>query len=205
MHILLLGSTGRVGSHVLRSAVEDGHDVTVLVRSKERLQMKEGLTIIEGDVLDASKLDEAARNADVIVSALSTDKTTTLSESAPLIIDTMKRHDIKRIVTVGTAGILNSRTNPELFRYESPESKRKTTRAAEEHRSVYEVLKETDLDWTIVCPTYLPDGEALGHYRTEQDVLPEDGKKITVGDTADFVYKELFERNHLHKRVGICY
>ncbi|WP_377889788.1 NAD(P)-dependent oxidoreductase [Alkalihalobacillus sp. R86527] len=205
MHILLLGSTGRVGSHILKLAVEDEHEVTVLVRSKERLEIKEGITIVEGDVRDASKLDEAASKADVIVSALSTDKATTLSESTPLIIDTMKKHAIKRIVTVGTAGILNSRTSPKLFRYESPESKRKITRAAEEHRSVYEVLQESNVDWTIVCPTYLPDGEAVGNYRTEEDVLPEDGKKISVGDTANFVYHELLNGHHLHKRVGIAY
>ncbi|MCA0987687.1 NAD(P)-dependent oxidoreductase [Guptibacillus algicola] len=205
MHILLLGSTGRVGSQVLKLAVEDGHDVTVLVRSKERLEVKEGITIVEGDVLNASKLDEAAREADVIVSALSTDKTTTLSESTPLIIDTMKKHNIKRIVTVGTAGILTSKTSKELFRYESPKSKRKTTRAAEEHRSVYEAFLTSNLDWTIVCPTYLPDGEAIGNYRIEENVLPEEGKKISVGDTAHFVYHELLKGEHLQKRVGLAY
>lgn len=205
MRILLLGATGRVGSNILKLAMEDGHEVSVLVRSKEKLNIKEGIKIIEGNVLDPAKVKEAARNADVVVSALSTDKTTTLSESTPIIVEAMQKHDIKRIVTVGTAGILNSRTSSGLFRYESPESRRKTTRAAEEHRKVFDTFQESNLDWTIVCPTYLPDGEAIGEYRTEENFLPEEGKKISVGDTANFVYKELLNGEHIHKRVGIAY
>ena len=76
---------------------------------------------------------------------------------------------------------------------------------AEEHHKVYDMLRESGLDWTIVCPTYLPDGEAVGDYRTLRDLLPEDGTKITVGDTANFSYGELIEGKHIGFRVGIAY
>jgi len=59
-------------------------------------------------------------------------------------------------------GILNSRTESGKLRYQSNESKRKITRAAKEHHKVYELLESADLDWTTVCPTYLPDGEHTG-------------------------------------------
>ena len=205
MRILLLGATGRVGSEVLRLSVSDHDDVTVLVRSPNKLEIKEGITVIEGNVLDEKVLNQAIEGADVVVSALGTDKSTALSESTPLIIQAMKKNNVKRIITVGTAGILRSRTEPALFRYESSESRRKTTRAAKEHRKMYEMLSESNLDWTIVCPTYLPDGPAKGQYRINEEILPEDGREISVGDTAHFVYKELKERHHLYKRVGIAY
>ncbi|MGB8000760.1 MAG: SDR family oxidoreductase [Anaerobacillus sp.] len=205
MRILLLGATGRVGSDVLRLSVADHHDVTVLVRSPNKLEIKEGISIVDGNVLDQERLNQATEGVDVVVSALGTDKSTVLSESTPLIINAMKKNNVKRIVTVGTAGILRSRTEPSLFRYESSESRRKTTRAAEEHRKMYEMLTESGLDWTIVCPTYLPDGPASGQYRTNEEFLPEDGREISVGDTAHFVYQELKESNHLYKRVGLAY
>ena len=93
----------------------------------------------------------------------------------PHIIEAMENEGIQRIITIGTAGILQSRTTPNLLRYQSSESKRKLTRAAEEHHKVYNLLKQSTLEWTIVCPTYLPDGESLGDYRVERDFLPVDG------------------------------
>ena len=50
------------------------------------------------------------------------------------IIDGMKRHHVQRLITIGTAGILQSRLMPDQYRFESAESKRKSTRAAKEHR-----------------------------------------------------------------------
>lgn len=74
-----------------------------------------------------------------------------------------------------------------------------------EHAKVYEMLKESSLDWTIICPTYLPDGTATGVYRTERNVLPEGGTSISVGDTADFLYRELVTGEYVGYRVGLAY
>lgn len=205
MRILILGATGRVGSLIVEHALSDGHDVKVLVRDPGKVQAREGLTINEGNACNAADIRRAAEGHDTVISALNTDKTTTLSESMPLIIEAMREFGIRRIVTIGTAGILQSRTEPELLRYQSNESKRKTTRAAEEHRRVYELLQASELDWTIVCPTYLPDGEAIGGYRAERDRLPEGGEKITVGDTAEFAYGQIEDREYVGCRVGIAY
>ncbi len=205
MNILILGATGRVGSNILRLALSDRHQVTVLARSPEKLPTNSNLTIVEGDVLNEEVVERAAKGVDVIVSALGTDKTTTLSESTPILIRVMKNQRINRIITVGTAGILNSRIEPTLYRFESSESKRKTTRAAKEHLSVYETLSTSDLEWSIICPTYLPDGPAKGEYRVEEDYLPDGGREISTADTAAFVYKELIDGNHSCKRVGIAY
>ena len=47
------------------------------------------------------------------------------------------------------------------------------------------ISEQSKLEWTIVCPTYLPDGERLGKYRTESNYLPEGGIEISVSDTAE--------------------
>ena len=142
---------------------------------------------------------------DVVISALNTDGATTLSESMPHIIEAMENEGIQRIITIGTAGILQSRATPNLLRYQSSESKRKSTRAAEDHHKVYDMLKQSTLEWTIVCPTYLPDGERLGEYRVERDFLPVDGVKIHVSDTAEFTYKQIKSNDYIKSRVGIAY
>jgi uncharacterized protein len=206
LNILILGATGRVGSQIVTYALHDRHHVTVLVRTPEKIQINsENLTIIQGNVLNKNDIVRAMHGIDVVISALNTDGTITLSESMPLIIKAMENEGIQRIITIGTAGILQSRTTPTVIRYQSSESKRKSTRAAEEHHKVYDMLKQSTLDWTIVCPTYLPDGEREGQYRIERNFLPEGGIKISVPDTAEFTYRQIKSSDYVQSRVGIAY
>lgn len=206
MNILILGATGRVGTQILNLALSDQHSVTVLVRNPSKLQHKsDHLHIIEGNVLNPENLSHAVKDIDVVISTLSTDQSTVLSESAPLIIDAMKHEGVTRIISIGTAGILNSRTHSDLLRYESGESKRKLTRAAEEHRHFFTHLKSSGLDWTIVCPTYLPDSDYQGEYRILRDYLPENPSSISVKDTAAFAYSQINSNTYIHARVGLTY
>ena len=206
MNILILGATGRVGSQLVNYALHDKHHVTALVRSPEKIQINnEHVTSIRGNVLNKEDIERAMYGIDVVISTLSTDGAKTLSESMPHIIEAMENEGIQRIITVGTAGILQSRTTPDLLRYQSSESKRKLTRAAEDHHKVYDLLKQSSLHWTIVCPTYLPDGDRLGEYRVERDYLPVDGAKIHVSDTAEFTYKQIYSNKYIQSRVGIAY
>ncbi|RIX59647.1 NAD-dependent epimerase/dehydratase family protein [Paenibacillus nanensis] len=206
MNILILGATGRVGRQILTYALHDRHHVTVLVRTPEKIQINNGnLTVFQGNVLNKDDIARVMQGIDVVISALNTDGTTTLSESMPLIIKAMENEGIKRIITIGTAGILESRTTPNSLRYQSSESKRKSTRAAKEHHIVYDLLKQSTLEWTIVCPTYLPDGERIGRYRIDRNYLPEGGVEISVPDTAAFTYRQINDNDYIKARVGIAY
>ena len=206
MHILVLGATGRVGSRIVSHALANGHVVTVLVRTPDKIQVNDkNLHITQGNVLNKNDIESVMLGVDMVISALNTEGTNTLSESMKLILEAMKKEDIKRIITIGTAGILQSRVTPSLLRYQSSESKRKSTHAAQEHQRVFDMLTCSEVEWTIVCPTYLPDGECTGKYRVERSFLPEGGTVITVGDTAEFTYQQIKSTKFLKSRVGIAY
>lgn len=206
MNILILGATGRVGSQIVKLALHDGHHVTVLVRTPEKIQITNGkLTIIQGSVLNEDDIVRSIGGIDVVISALNTDGTTTLSDSMPLIIEAMKTEGIQRIITIGTAGILQSRSTPQSMRYQLRKSKDRSVRAAKEHHKVYTMLKQSTLEWTIVCPTYLPDGERIGKYRVDDDFLPEGGTEISVSDTAEFTFSQIKSSDYIKSRVGIAY
>ncbi|MBA2174592.1 NAD(P)H-binding protein [Halobacillus locisalis] len=205
MKIAIFGATGRVGQRVMDYALENQFEVRALVRSHHHMKETPNVEWIYGDAKNAEDVNTTIEGCDLVFSGLSTDKSDTLSQSIPNIIDAMVSEDIQRIVTIGTAGILNSRGEPNKFRFQTSESKKKLTFAAEEHAKVYQALSASHLEWTIVCPTYLPDGDIEGSIRCEKNFLPEDGKKITVGDTAKFAYQELFDKNYVGSRVGVCY
>lgn len=206
MNILILGATGRVGSHMVTYALQDGHHVTALVRTPEKVQpLHANLTILQGNVLNQEDVARAVQGSDVVISALNTDGTSTLTDSMPFIIEAMYDEGIERIITVGTAGILQSGLSPELLRYQSSESKRKSTRAAEEHERAYRLLERSALKWTIVCPTALVNGERLGTYRVRPNILPAGGTEISVADTAEFTYSQIDAGDFIKTRVGIAY
>ncbi|WP_010308710.1 NAD(P)-dependent oxidoreductase [Kurthia senegalensis] len=205
MNITLFGATGRVGAVFLKKCLEEGHHVTVLVRHINTLPSDERLSICVGDAMNYEHVEEAIMSADLVVSALGTDGTTTLTTSMQHMIDSCLKLRISRIVSIGTAGILQSRIEKNKLRYLSVEARRTKTFAASEHAKVYKMLQQSTLDWTIVCPTALPMGERTGIYRVSADFLPEDGMRISVFDTADFTYDVSMNNLYVHKRVGIAY
>ncbi|TXK83862.1 NAD(P)-dependent oxidoreductase [Paenibacillus sp. N3.4] len=206
MRILLLGATGRVGKKILKQALSDQHEVTALVRSPEKVESPpSGLALLQGDACNAAHLQNALRGAEIIISCLGTDGGSVLTTYTPILIAAMQSQAVSRVVTIGTAGILQSREHPGLLRYEAPDSRRSSTRAAEEHRRSWELFEASGLEWTVVCPTYLPDGEPIGQYRFERDYLPDGGMSISVGDTAAFTYRTALENQDIGFRVGLAY
>ncbi len=205
MKILLLGATGRVGSFLVDLLLEAKCEVIALVRDEQKITIKhEALTVLKGNTLNEKDLNLALENVDGVISALNTGGENILSKTMGLLIPLLEMKKIDRIVTIGTAGILQSRVDPTILRYKSSESKRKSTTAATDHEQAYNLLNESQLNWTIVCPTYLPDGPISKNIQAEKDYLPIDGNRITTGDTAFFAFKEFFECKFNKSRVGIC-
>jgi uncharacterized protein len=112
VNICLYGATGRVGKIILENALSNQHTVQALVREPEKLNRQvAGLKVTAGNVLNDTDIANSLKGTEVVVSALNTDGTTTLSDSMPLIIRNMKKQKINRIITIGTAGILQARSS----------------------------------------------------------------------------------------------
>lgn len=64
MQVLVTGATGFVGSHLVPALLDAGHDVRALTRDRSRYDGPDDVSVVEGDVLDATSLDEAFENVD---------------------------------------------------------------------------------------------------------------------------------------------
>ncbi|HEV7323052.1 MAG TPA: SDR family oxidoreductase [Ensifer sp.] len=69
MHVFVTGATGWVGSAVVKDLIEAGHEVSGLVRSKDKARdlAATGASIVEGGLEDAAILEKAARDADAVI------------------------------------------------------------------------------------------------------------------------------------------
>lgn len=68
MRILVTGATGLLGSHLCRSLVKDGHQVTALRRDTSNTSLLEGVDLDDavGDVTDLPSLESALRGHEVV-------------------------------------------------------------------------------------------------------------------------------------------
>lgn len=68
-HIAVLGGNGYAGAAIVAEARRRGHDVTAVSRTASTTPV-DGVTYVEGSVLDVDVLDRVVAGADVVVSAL---------------------------------------------------------------------------------------------------------------------------------------
>ncbi|CAL1696635.1 unnamed protein product [Somion occarium] len=117
MRILIFGGTGPAGLLLIRHALDGGHSVVVFARSPEKLPQdisaNPSVTVVEGQLTDAEAISQAMAGVHAVLSALGPPPrqgitypgNTPLAHAYGLIIDAMKKHDVKRVILLGTASI----------------------------------------------------------------------------------------------------
>src|ERR1700754_4688135 len=110
MKLLIIGGTGGTGKQLIQQALEEGHQVTALVRNPEKIILKDAhLQIVKGDVLDLQSLKQAVRGQDGVLSVLGHKKffikTNILSEGTRNIIQAMEGEGVERFICVTSLGI----------------------------------------------------------------------------------------------------
>lgn len=109
MRVLIFGASGRTGQHLVRQALEAGHEVTAFVREPARLKMDHArLRVVSGDVTDAVRTEEAVAGSEVVLSALGHTRTSAKdlqTVGTKNIVAAMHRHGVRRIVSLTGAGM----------------------------------------------------------------------------------------------------
>jgi len=64
--VLVTGAHGSLGTNLVDEAVVRGFTVRALVRNPAQARLREGLTVVQGDALDAEAVTRAARGCDAL-------------------------------------------------------------------------------------------------------------------------------------------
>ena len=160
--IAVLGSTGATGVAVVRHALESGHLVRALARTPEKLNIKHSkLKIITGNANDLNTVTALLTGCDAVISTLGPgfDKSVArnmVSTSATRnVIQAMKQLGLDRYIVMSGASVVMPGDRPTSFanlvtRYIFPFLLGDILR---DKYSEYELLKNSDLNWTLVrCP-----------------------------------------------------
>lgn len=209
MRVVVFGASGRTGRHLVRQALEGGHEVTAFVRDPARLGMDHPrLRIVSGDVMDAARVEEAVAGSEAVLSALGHTKASTKdiqTAGTENIVAAMKKHGVRRILSLTGAGVRDPKDQPKLsdkiivFLLERLQGD--VLRDAVVHA---EVIKESGLDWIIVRGPMLTDGPHTGAYRVGY-VGKNSGSKASRADVADFMLAQLSSNEYLGQAPMVSY
>jgi putative NADH-flavin reductase len=208
MRIVILGAGGRVGQNMLLQAIDNGHDVVGFVRSLDAVLLRNPRLRLEvGDALNLADITRVLAGADVVISALGSrvlDKPITLMSAAMAhILVAMQAQGVRRVLAIGGAGILQA--NAQQLRRDLPDFPPMLQHVTDDHWRVYELLRQSAMDWTLVCPPMMPSDARTETYRVQADYLPEGATQVSAADCAHFVLQEAVANQYLRKRVGIGY
>lgn len=208
MKVIVFGATGNVGKQLVKLALYNGHQVKAFARNvfTEDLPKDDNLELIQGALFDEKEVYKALKDCDAVLSALGgatdgSDKTRSLGIKN--IGKQMEKAGIKRIITVGGAGILEDEYGKLLM--DDEEFPPQFIAVSEEHKKAWQFLKESSLQWTMVCPFMIKDGEPTGVFNASIDVAPLlDNTSILSGDLALFMLNEITKNEFVGSRVSLA-
>ena len=186
MKVIVFGATGPTGREIVARALEKGHEVTAFARNPKGLGMEEeeGFRIVPGDVLQPKTVDRAMVGQQAVLCAIGPRAHTGTGETPYNVVSVATRHIIeameqtgtKRLVTLSSAGVGDSRGKLGFIRETVliPLFSKAQFRDKELQE---EYVRESSVEWVIVRPT----------------------SRIARADVAAFMVDQLTSNEHVGK------
>jgi putative NADH-flavin reductase len=202
LRILIIGATGGTGRELVRQALEQGHQVTALVRKPKKMKLEHpNLRVVKGNVHDYDSVESAMREQSAVVCALGTKRffypNRVASNGTANILRAMKSCGVPRLVCESSLGVGNSVGRlgllytflvvPLLLPFVFYDKVRQE-----------KLIEESETDWVIVRPAVLTNAPARGNYRHGRNI----GNylftnRIARADVADFMLKQLTDDDYI--------
>ncbi|KAG0027920.1 hypothetical protein BGZ81_005163 [Podila clonocystis] len=196
-YLLILGANGRTGLELVKQGLERNYRVTAFVRDDKllledsALRKNQNLLIVRGSPTSQSDLDRCVEGQDVVVNVigarLMTGDSTISSHSQVVLNNAMKKHGVRRLIVVTSYGCLGLRNN--LINTRKLFSRMFMTGILKD-KALQEDIIQRDaaaLDWTIVRPITLKDGDLSKKYVVSSCELPKTDK-VKVLTRKDLVH-----------------
>jgi len=221
MKITIFAATGGIGRQALDQAIAAGHDVTAVARNPRNLSATPA-RIVTADLSDAdpATLASAVAGADAVLSCLGSvskaDAEAGIAWRGTLAItEAMRASGVRRIVVVSAApvGTVPSPARPAPPRYDpgdgflmrhllNPIAKVAFGASYCDVAQMEDVLRASDLDWTVVRPPRLTNKPLTGTYRMTYDQNVRRGLSISRADVAHVMLRMLAEPQTIRRTVS---
>jgi putative NADH-flavin reductase len=192
INVVVLGAAGRTGRLIVAEALRSGHHVTAAVRNPASVPATPRLRVERADVRDADSLRNVVEGQDAVVSAIGASGRRAgnlYSDGARATVSAMQATGVKRLLAITSVGVRHDDPHHAWW-YRSLIKPIGADLYADMAR-MEQIVRDGDLDWTFVRPTYLQDRAPTGAYRVTDNSTPKGGWRITRTDVARFIVEEL--------------
>jgi uncharacterized protein YbjT (DUF2867 family) len=199
MNLVVLGATGRTGRLVVEHALAAGHTVTALVRSPEKLSTgNSNLRLVTGQATDTQAVSRAMEGADAVISTLG-GKGSVIADSTRAIVEAAPKTGVSRVVVLSTFAAQRDRLDAgtRLLTGIGMGAMLKDKSAGEQ------MLRGSDLEWTIAYASILSDGPATGAVEVPEGAKRRMSEKISRADVAAWMVRAATDFQHSRRGVGI--
>lgn len=209
MKIAIIGASRGIGYQLLKLAVEEGHEVTALLRNPDKLQIAyDNLHVIKGDILDPASVAAVTDDQGGICVCIgippSMKSVEVFSKGIENVLASINDNPEQKLIVItgigageskGHGGFLYDRVfNPLLLKEIYRDKDREEA-----------LIKESRANWLIVRPGFLTNGPRTGKYRVIENLTGVTAGKISRADVADFMLKQLMEPTHFGKTPLLTY
>ncbi|MEM1219553.1 MAG: SDR family oxidoreductase [Bacteroidota bacterium] len=207
-HIALFGATGPTGIALVQQALDQGYEVTALVRTPSKLDIKhDRLHIIQGDAFNYEDVRQVVAGKEAVLSCLGTraaDKTMVRALGTEKIIQAMEAEGVRKLITLASLGYGDSEPMmPWYMTYLIIPIILKN--AFKDHALQEQFVEQSTLDWVIARPASLTNGAFTGHYKEGFPVTEKIKLRISRADVAHFMLAQIPSDRYLRQKVGLSY
>ena len=204
MRVLIFGASKGIGLETTHQALVAGHDVRALARSAGAIAISNSsLEKMRGNALKTRDVEAAVVGVDVVIQTLGVGlgelfrPIHLFSDATRILITAMKKQSIKRLICVTGFGAGDSRASISCL--QRLPFQVVFGRAYEDKTLQEQLIKESELDWTIVRPGVLTNGPQTGHYQILPEALQWRNGVISRANVADFLVKQIEDRASIGK------
>ncbi|MCY7007885.1 NAD(P)-dependent oxidoreductase [Fusobacterium simiae] len=208
MKIAVLAANGRVGSLIVKEAVDRGNDVTAVAREENKTVAKK---FLKKDILDLTEND--LKGFDVVITAFGawTEDTLPLHKTTVEHLADILANKNTRLLVVGGAGSLYTDDSLKTQLYQTPDFPDSYMPVATNQSKGLDVLrKRNDVKWTYISPAadFDANAERKGDYQLAGEVFTTNAKgesKISYADYAIAMVDEAEKGNYINQRISVLW
>jgi putative NADH-flavin reductase len=208
MKLTVFGATGGTGKQVVIQACEAGHQVTAVVRDPARLAVEHpNLTVIQADVMDPASIESAIAGRHAVVTAIGSrglKPSTVTADSTASIVKAMAATGVRRLVTVSNSGMFTDGDDLLTRTVVKPIAWRFLKHPWNDALRAEEVVRASDLDWTLTRPPRLTDKPRTGSYRTAVGRNVRFGFTVSRADVADVILRCLQDPASIRTAISLA-
>jgi putative NADH-flavin reductase len=195
MKITVIGATRGIGLALTQMALARGHEVTALVRDVSKMEISHPkLRVLQGDMGNQKSIETALVGQDAVCVCIgvppSRKPVNVFSNGARTLLAAMQKTPTVKVVSVTGIGAGDSRGHGG-FLYDKLIQPLLLKSIYEDKDREEAVLKASSLEWMIVRPGLLTNGESSGKYRVLTELRGVTAGKISRADVADFILQQL--------------